>query len=92
MIVLPFHVGVQTGRAHMRPLIDIYGQIRQYGLFVPKPTRDVACHHSFRLTCLVASVDVRWRPLVYVTVVTHLVTHPPRGGGGVHVGPHVSTA
>jgi hypothetical protein len=36
------------------------------------------------LTCLAPSVDVRWRPLVSVAVVTHLVTHPP--GGAVVVG------
>lgn len=56
------------------------------GLFVPKPTREVACHRSYLvLTCLAPSVDVRWRPLVSVAVVTHLVTHPPRGrGGGGH--------
>jgi hypothetical protein len=31
------------------------------------------------LTCLAPSVDVRWRPLVYVAVVTQLGTHPPSG-------------
>ena len=33
------------------------------------------------LTCLAPSVDVRWRPLMYVAVVTHLVTHPQGRGG-----------
>src|SRR5947208_433060 len=32
-----------------------------------------------RLTCAAPSVDVLWRPLVSVAVVTRLVTHPPRG-------------
>jgi hypothetical protein len=32
----------------------------------------------FGLTCLAASVDVRWRPLVCVAIVTHLVTHSSR--------------
>ena len=32
------------------------------------------------------SVDVRWRPLELVAVVTHLVTHPPRGAVAVMVG------
>ena len=30
------------------------------------------------LTCLAPSMDIRWRPLVSVVVVTHLVTHPSR--------------
>jgi hypothetical protein len=38
------------------------------------------------LTCLALSVDVRWRPLVSVAVVTHLVTHPPRGAVAVATG------
>ena len=36
------------------------------------------------LTCIAPSGDVRWRPLVRVAVVTHLVTHPPRRLGGGH--------
>jgi hypothetical protein len=39
-----------------------------------------------RLTCAVPSVDVLWRPLVSVAVVTHLVTHPPRGAVVVATG------
>src|SRR5215831_10843729 len=31
------------------------------------------------LTCVSPSVDVLWRPLVSVAVVTELVTHMPRG-------------
>ena len=38
------------------------------------------------LTCFAPSVDVRWRPLVSVAVVTHLVTHPPRGAVVVAAG------
>ena len=38
------------------------------------------------LTCLAPSVDVRWCPLVSVAVVTHLVTHPPRGAVVVATG------
>ena len=30
------------------------------------------------LTCLGSFVDIRWRPLVSMTVVTDLVTHPPK--------------
>ncbi len=46
------------------------------------PTTTLPC-----LTCLAPSVDVRWRPLVSVAVVTHLVTHPPRGAVVVATGP-----
>jgi hypothetical protein len=38
------------------------------------------------LTCLAPSVDVRWRPLVSVAVVTELVTHPPKGTLAVATG------
>ena len=49
------------------------------GLFVPKPTPEVA-HHPLRcLTCLALFVNVRWHPLMFVAVVTHLVTHLAKG-------------
>ena len=43
----------------------------------PKPTRDVAYLPPLLLSlnCLALFVDVRWRPLVSVAVVTQLVTH-----------------
>jgi hypothetical protein len=49
---------------------------RTVGLFVPKPARDAdyqVCGMSDRE---VLSVDIRWRPLLPVLIVTHLVTRP----------------
>jgi hypothetical protein len=40
------------------------------------------------LTCPASSVDVRWRPLVSVAVVTQLVTHLPRGAIATAAGLH----
>ena len=49
------------------------------GLFVPKPTRGEAYHHSSScLTCLAPSVDC-WRPPLSVAILTHLVTRSLRG-------------
>jgi hypothetical protein len=49
------------------------------GLFVPKPARVTWFTTALtQLTCLGLSVDIRWRPLVSVAVVTHLVAHPPK--------------
>ena len=43
----------------------------------------------FHLTCRELSVGVRWRPLVVVGIVTHLVTHPP-GGSVVPMDPSLA--
>ncbi len=56
------------------PLVD-RPRVVEAGLFVPKPTRDAGCQG--RHACLAweaTSVDVRWRPLLPVVIVTHLDT------------------
>ena len=69
----------------------VQGPLDRAGLFVPNPNaRGGLPPHFLCLTCLVLSVEVRWRPLVSVAVVTHLVSHPPRGALAVGSEPRTS--
>jgi hypothetical protein len=46
------------------------------GLFVPKPTRGADCQRCGVPDLGTTVLSVRWRPVLVMAIVTHLVTRP----------------